>query len=90
MKRAVALDSFVQDPFFTHVRIIQDDSVTYSCKVLDLNYLPQAKIGSVVLVYVKYTHNELSLSQIDDWMKIYGDIKIKSRLQLNKLSSSKC
>ncbi len=80
LKRAVALDSFVQNPFFTHVRNVQDESVTYSCKVLDLTSLPQATIGSVVLVHVSYTHNELSLKQIDNWMKIYGDIKIKSRL----------
>jgi hypothetical protein len=81
LKRSVSLESFVQDPFFSHVRTVQDESVTYSCKVLDLNCLPEAKIDSVVLVFVKYTHNELSLKQIDEWMRIYGDIKIKSRLR---------
>ena len=75
----IALGNFVTDPYFIHVKEILGDSVTYSCKVLDLNTLPVAEIGSTVVVYVKYTHSELTLSQIDDWMKIYGDLKNKSR-----------
>ncbi len=70
---------FVADPFFTHVKNVMDESVTYSCKVLDMNTLPEAKIGTTTRVMVKYTHNELTLSQIDEWMTIYGDIKSKSR-----------
>jgi hypothetical protein len=70
---------FVADPYFTHVKEILGDSVTYACKVLDLNALPVAKIGSIVTVFVKYTHNELSLAQIDEWMLIYGELKGKSR-----------
>jgi hypothetical protein len=53
--------------------------VTYSCKVLDMSLIPEAEIGSVVDVFVKYTHNELTLNQIDRWMKIYGELKSKSR-----------
>ncbi len=67
------------DPFFTHVKNVLDESVTYSCKVLDMNTLPVAKLGSVTRVMVKYTHNELTTSQIDEWMEIYGEIKVKSR-----------
>ena len=67
------------DPFFTHVRTVLGDSVTYACKVLDLNTIPQAEKGAEVTVYVKYTHNTVSLKQIDDWMRIYGELKSKSR-----------
>jgi hypothetical protein len=70
---------FVADPFFTHVKNVMDESMTYSCKVLDMNSLPVAKLGSVIRVMVKYTHNELTLGQIDEWMSLYGDIKVKSR-----------
>ncbi len=79
LKSNVALSMFVADPFFTHVKEVSGDSINYSCKVLDLNSLPVAKIGSSVTVFVKYTHNELSLAQIDEWMKLYGDLKGKSR-----------
>jgi hypothetical protein len=83
LKKPVKLSEFVIDPFFTHVKDVGagvvGDSVTYSCKVLDLSTIPEAKIGDVVLVFVKYTHNELSLEQIDTWMKLYGTLKSKSR-----------
>jgi len=79
LKTAVSLSTFVADPYFTHVKEVLGDSVTYACKILDLNLLPLAKIGSVVTVYVKYTHNELTLQQIDEWLKIYGKLKGKSR-----------
>ena len=78
LRAGVALGLFVTDPFFTHVKNVMDESVTYSCKILDMNTLPQADIGSTVLVHVKYTHTELTLDQIDDWMAIYGDLKNKS------------
>ncbi len=75
----MALASFVDDPYFTYVKTVMDDSVTYSCKILDMSTIPQAEIGSIVKVFVKYTHSELTLSQIDDWMRIYGELQSKSR-----------
>jgi hypothetical protein len=72
LKFVVSLASFVDDPYFMHVKVVMDESMTYSCKVLDMSSIPQAEIGSTVQVFVKYTHNELTLSQIDDWMRIYG------------------
>jgi hypothetical protein len=75
----VYLSFFVADPFFNYVKDVSGESVTYSCKVLDLNKLPQAKIGSTVQVLVKYTHNELELDQIDKWIEMYGTLKSKSR-----------
>jgi hypothetical protein len=79
LKKSVKLSEFVEDPFFTHVKDVLGESVTYSCKVLDLSTIPEAKVGDVVLVFVKYTHNELTLDQIDSWMKLYGTLKSKSR-----------
>jgi hypothetical protein len=79
LKKAVKLSDFITDPFFTHVKEVLGDSVTYSCKVLDLSTIPEAKIGDTVTVFVKYTHNELTLGQIDSWIKIYGSLKNKSR-----------
>ncbi len=75
----VSLATFVHDPYFIHVKYALGESVTYSCKVLDMNKIPEAKLGSTVQVLVKYTHNELTLKQIDQWMSIYGEIKSKSR-----------
>jgi hypothetical protein len=79
LKSRVKFATFVTDPFFTYVKDYYGDSIVYSCKVLDLNTIPQAKIGSVVNVLVYYSHNELSLRQIDAWLKVYGDLKSKSR-----------
>ncbi len=79
LKTAVSLASFVSDPYFTHVKHISGESTTYSCKVLDMSTIPEAKIGSIVQVLVKYTHNELTLGQIDKWMEIFGELKSKSR-----------
>ncbi len=79
LKKPVKLSEFVTDPFFTHVKDVLGDSVTYSCKVLDLGSIPEAKVGDTVTVFVKYTHNELTLEQIDTWIKIYGSLKNKSR-----------
>ncbi len=67
------------DPFFTHVKDVLGESVNYSCKVLDMNTIPEAKIGDVVNVLVKYTHAELTLDQIDSWIRMYGQLKSKSR-----------
>lgn len=79
LKSKISLATFVGDPFFTHVKDVAGDSVNYSCKVLDLNTIPEAKIGSTVTVLVKYTHNELTLGQIDKWIEMYGSLKSKSR-----------
>jgi hypothetical protein len=76
---SISLSTFVSDPYFTHVKYVSGESVTYSCKVLDMNTIPQAKIGSTVQVLVKYTHSELTLKQIDSWMSLYGELKSKSR-----------
>jgi hypothetical protein len=79
LKKPVRLAEFVTDPFFTHVKEVLGDSVTYSCKILDLSTIPVANIGDTVTVFVKYTHNELTLAQIDSWIKVYGSLKNKSR-----------
>ncbi len=75
----MSLARFVTDPYFTHTKEALGESVNYSCKVLDMNTIPQAKIGDTVNVLVKYTHSELTLAQIDSWITIYATLKSKSR-----------
>lgn len=63
----VSLENFVTDPI-------------YNCKILDLSKIPLAKVGSEVTVFVRYTHCEVTLDQIDEWIRIYGTLISESRL----------
>jgi hypothetical protein len=79
---------FVEDPNFIHTKTILGNSTRYNCKVLNLNSLPQAKAGEEVKVFVRFTHLEVPLAQIDDWMNLCGEIADTSRylVQFNFLS----
>jgi hypothetical protein len=70
---------FVEDPNFVFTKIVLGETTRHNCKVLDLNQIPEAKIGSEVKVFVRFTHREVPLSQIDEWMSIYGQIASESR-----------
>ncbi len=75
----VLLSDFVQDPYFSFEKKVKGDTATYNCKVLDLHTLPEAKAGDEVVIYVRYTHREVQLKQIDDWLSLYGELKTQSR-----------
>ncbi len=70
---------FVEDPHFIFVKTILGDTTRYNCKVLDLSSLPTAKPGSEVTVFVRYTHREIPLPQIDEWIGLYGNLITESR-----------
>jgi len=74
-----SLTAIVDDPFFNYVREFAAETVIYNCKVLDLTLIPQAVKGSEVKVFVKYTHGEVSKTQIDQWMELYGTLLEESR-----------
>jgi len=77
----INLQDLVSDPFFTFSKTLPADIITYNCKVLDLNLLPIAAIGSEVIVRIKYTHGEVSKGQIDQWLSIFGHIIGESRCE---------
>jgi hypothetical protein len=70
---------FVEDPNFIFTKVILGETTRYNCKVLDLTLIPEAKIGSEVKVFVRFTHREVPLSQIDEWMSLHGELKSESR-----------
>ncbi len=70
---------FVDDPNFIFTKTILGDTTRYNCKVLDLTSLPEAKIGTEVKVFVRFTHREVPLPQIDEWMALYGKLTTDSR-----------
>ena len=48
LKEPVDLAEYILDPFFSYVKTVLGDVSTYTCKVLHLNTIPQAKVGSEV------------------------------------------
>jgi hypothetical protein len=75
---SLAVD-FVDDPHFIFTKTVLGDTTRYNCKVLDLTSLPTAKIGSEVKVFVRFTHREIPLPQIDEWLSLYGQLTSESR-----------
>lgn len=61
------------------MKTIFDDRNTFVCKALDLSDLPLAKLGDQVTVTVRYTHQELTKTQIDNWLSLYGTLSGDSR-----------
>ncbi len=49
LKEPTTLSAFVQEPFFNYTKSILGDVSTYTCKVLNLNTIPTATIGSEVI-----------------------------------------
>jgi hypothetical protein len=58
---------------------ILGDISKYNCKVLDLTTIPEAKAGDEVKVFVRFTHREVPLPQIDEWIALYGQLLCESR-----------
>jgi len=79
LKKSVDLQAIAIDPYFWVNRCNQLDTVTYTCKILDFNLLPPAKLGTEVTVSVRHTHAEVSKGVIDQWLKLYGTLTSESR-----------
>jgi len=79
LKKSVDLQAIAIDPYFWVNRCNQLDTVTYTCKILDFNLLPPAKLGTEVTVSVRHTHAEVSKGLIDQWLKLYGTLTSESR-----------
>lgn len=73
------MKAFVKDPFFNFVKETLGETSTYNCKVLDLSKIPLAKTGSEVTIFVRHTHREVSLKQLDEWINIYATLSSESR-----------
>ncbi len=73
------LAEFIEDPNFIFTKVVLGDTTRYNCKVLDLNSLPLAKPGDEVRVFVRFTHREVSLAHIDEWLSLYGQLTCESR-----------
>ena len=50
LDRKVDLAVYIRDPFFSYCKSILGDISTYTCKVLNLNTIPVATIGSEVIL----------------------------------------
>ena len=74
-----SLVDFVDDPNFVFTKVVLGDISKYNCKVLDLTLIPEAKAGDEVKVFVRFTHREIPLAQIDEWMALYGQLTTESR-----------
>lgn len=83
LKDSVDLAIFAQDPFFSYSKSILGDISKYGCKILNLNTIPEATVGSEVTVFVRHTHKEVSLKDIDKWMALYGTLLTESRSKHN-------
>jgi len=81
LKKPIDLQQISVDPYSWFNKAIQGDIVTYTCKILDLNLLPTAKLGSEVTVSIRQTHAEVPKSIIDSWLKLYGTFVSDSRLE---------
>ncbi len=62
-----------------YTKVILGDTSKYNCKVLDLTTIPEAKEGDEVKVFVRFTHREVPLAQIDEWIALYGQLTSESR-----------
>jgi len=60
-------------------KTVLGETSKYVCKVLDLTTIPEAKIGDEVKVFVRFTHREVPLAQIDEWLALYGQLTSDSR-----------
>jgi hypothetical protein len=79
LKNKVDLSDYIDDPFFTYSKSILGDISKYTCKVLSLHLIPKAIEGSEVTVFVRHTHREVPIADIDAWMALYGTLLPESR-----------
>ncbi len=81
LKNKVDLATYITDPFFTYSKSILGDINKYTCKVLSLHLIPRAIEGSEVTVFIRHTHREVSLADLNAWMAIYGTLLNEPRLK---------